>query len=106
MAVVTLIAVSLTGIAVFGVLHFHLPVVHRNAGIKHNSQRCIRRDSGFTIVELMVTLAVAVIVFTIAVPSFTTFISSNRLSSQANQFIAAMNFARHQAQGKYRCYGN
>jgi prepilin-type N-terminal cleavage/methylation domain-containing protein len=41
-------------------------------------------SKGFTLIELMVTLAVAGILLTIAVPSFQEFIASNRISTEAN----------------------
>lgn len=56
-----------------------------------------RRAHGFTLVELMVTLAVAAIVMTMAVPSFTEMTQNNRLTTQANQLVAALNLARSEA---------
>ncbi|MGH8501581.1 MAG: GspH/FimT family pseudopilin [Gammaproteobacteria bacterium] len=53
--------------------------------------------SGFTLIELMVTVAVAAILVTVAVPSFQTMIESNGLTSQVNQFITALNGARSEA---------
>ena len=52
------------------------------------------RGRGFTIVELMVTIAVAAILLVIAVPSFTNIINTNRLNSAANAMIGALNTAR------------
>lgn len=52
---------------------------------------------GFTLVELMVTLAVAAIALTIAVPSFQSVFQSNRLVSQANELVTAINLARNEA---------
>ena len=52
---------------------------------------------GFSLVELMVTLVIAAILLSLAVPSFSTTIQNNRLTSQANQFIIAMTFARSEA---------
>lgn len=47
--------------------------------------------------ELMVTLAVASILLTLAVPSFTTFVKNNRLITQANDFVTALNLTRSEA---------
>ena len=52
---------------------------------------------GFTLVELMVTLAVAAILMAIATPSFTSLINSNRLSGGANELVAALQTARMEA---------
>ncbi len=51
----------------------------------------------FTLVELIVTLALAAIVLTVGVPSFANFISDSRLTSEANEFAAAINLARSEA---------
>ena len=52
---------------------------------------------GVTLVELMVTLAIAVILLAIAVPGFQSLIRSNRLTTTTNAFIAALNLARMEA---------
>jgi type IV fimbrial biogenesis protein FimT len=53
--------------------------------------------SGFTLVELMITVSIAAILLGIAIPSFTDTIKSNRLTTQANDFVTALNFARSEA---------
>lgn len=55
------------------------------------------RARGFTLVELMVTLAVAAILMMIAVPSFRGIIASNRLNAAANELVGALNTARMEA---------
>lgn len=52
---------------------------------------------GFTLIELMITLAVAAIVLTIAVPSFRSIIQDTRLTTQINELAASLNLARSEA---------
>jgi len=57
----------------------------------------IRPISGFSLIELVVTLVVAGIVFAVAVPSITTVVQNSRISSQGNDLIADFNLARSEA---------
>lgn len=52
---------------------------------------------GFTIIELMVTITLAAVVLVLAVPSFTNIIRDNRLVTQTNSLISALNIARSEA---------
>lgn len=52
---------------------------------------------GFTLVELMITIAVLAIGSALAYPSFTSVIRSNRVATTTNNFIAAFNLARSEA---------
>ena len=54
-------------------------------------------NSGFTLVELMVTLAIAIILLSVGVPSFTQTIQNNRLTTAANKLVSATNLARGEA---------
>jgi type IV fimbrial biogenesis protein FimT len=55
------------------------------------------RHSGFTLIELMVTVTVAAVLLAIAVPSFSRLIASNRLATQTNEFVGGLNLARTEA---------
>lgn len=48
-------------------------------------------------IELIVTMAIATILLTMAVPSLFNMLQNNRLITQTNQFITAINFARSEA---------
>jgi type IV fimbrial biogenesis protein FimT len=52
---------------------------------------------GFTVLELMVTLAVAAILFSVAVPGFQQLTQRNRIVTYTNDFIATVNYARSEA---------
>jgi type IV fimbrial biogenesis protein FimT len=51
-------------------------------------------QKGFSIVELMITVAIVAIVSSIALPNFRELIVQNRLSSQANELVAGVSLAR------------
>lgn len=55
------------------------------------------RSDGFTLVELMVTLAVAAILLGIAVPSFRDMLERNRIAAQSNELLGGLQTARSEA---------
>lgn len=57
----------------------------------------IQRVTGFTLIELMITVVVVGILTALAVPSMRTFIQNMRITSQTNEFISDLNFARSEA---------
>ena len=53
--------------------------------------------SGFTVVELMVSMAVAAILVTMALPAFNDFVTQRTMASRINDFVLAVNYARSEA---------
>jgi len=56
-----------------------------------------RQTHGFTLIELVVTMAVAAILVTVALPNMRAFIQNGRLNTQTNDLIGDLNFARSEA---------
>src|SRR5665647_518961 len=78
--------------------------LHRNQNLgllvmrpRHTNAR------GFTLIELMVTLALVAILMAVAVPSLTTFQRNAQLTSFSNTMLASINAARGEAmkRGRY-----
>jgi type IV fimbrial biogenesis protein FimT len=56
-----------------------------------------RPSRGFTLIELMVTLAIGVILMMVAIPSLTTYKRNAELTSATNTLLSAINAARGEA---------
>ncbi|MCP1726270.1 type IV fimbrial biogenesis protein FimT [Natronospira proteinivora] len=52
---------------------------------------------GLTLLELMITLAVAGVLFALAAPNFRTMVQNNRITTQVNEFVTATTYARSEA---------
>jgi len=56
-----------------------------------------QRIAGFTLIELVTTLSVALVLLTIAVPSFSTMLNNNTLAAQSNALVQTLALARSEA---------
>jgi type IV fimbrial biogenesis protein FimT len=68
-------------------------IVAPNTPIKPTARQIL----GFTLIELMVTIAVAAILVVVAVPNLRTFVQNGRINTQVNDLIADLNYARSEA---------
>ena len=55
------------------------------------------KASGFTMIEMMMTIAIAAIVMTLAIPSFRYVTNANRIASEINGLLGDLQFARAEA---------
>src|SRR3569832_1908069 len=61
------------------------------------SKRFATTQRGLTLIEAMITLAIAAILLTWAVPSLQDFITRNRMSTEVNNFVVALYVARSES---------
>ena len=53
--------------------------------------------SGFTLVEMIVTMAILAILLSVAAPSYNSTVSSTRMSGEINNLMSSLNLARSEA---------
>lgn len=56
-----------------------------------------RTQTGLTLVEVLITMLIAAIIGSFAVPSFSNLVKKNRVSTQTNDFVSALVLARVEA---------
>jgi type IV fimbrial biogenesis protein FimT len=57
----------------------------------------MNKNKGFTLIELMITVAIMSIMMAVGLPSFQSIIASSRLTAAANAMVSALQLARFEA---------
>lgn len=58
---------------------------------------------GFTLIELMISIALIAIIASLAAPSFTTMIATQRIKGLANEIMTDLSFAKMESVQKNKC---
>lgn len=57
----------------------------------------VNSGKGFTVIELLVTLVIASVLFAVAVPSFQSLMSDSQMTATTNDFVTSIHSARSEA---------
>ena len=57
----------------------------------------ITRHNGFTLTEVVITISIASILASIAIPSFASLLKNNKMATSNNELLTALNFTRSSA---------
>lgn len=72
--------------------------MHMCRGLQvHQRRQSAGRTRGFTLIELMVTMALVAVLLRIGIPSFVSFQRNSELTSAANGLLSSINSARTEA---------
>jgi type IV fimbrial biogenesis protein FimT len=66
-------------------------------GFRPRKERVVKQTSGFSVIELMVTVSILAILVALATPSFRNFTSSTRVTTANNDLVTALNLARSES---------
>jgi type IV fimbrial biogenesis protein FimT len=69
---------------------------HRNR-FSRSSRRQLRRAAGLTVIELMVSVMIMAIIVGLGAPAMMDFIIQSRMTSQANELLSDLSYARSEA---------
>ena len=59
-------------------------------------------NTGFTLIELILTVAIMSIILTVGLPSFQSTVASNRLTSTTNAMVSALQLAKSEAMKQHK----
>lgn len=76
--------------------------MHIKATVTRIALKTMNRHSGFTLIELIVTIMIVAVLLTLGVPTFQNIIRNNRITAHANDFISSLNLARSEANKRGR----
>lgn len=65
-------------------------------------RRFLATARGFTVLELMIALAVAAVIAGVAIPSFSESLNNSRRAAAVNALVVALNYARSEAIARHR----